>query len=424
MMCAAAAVVALAGVVRWMDLHRADGEVLENRNVRVVFVDSEADLDADRAADLLGLSQPRAGELDVASPDSAHAPSEVRAGELEVCVRFGGEPLSDAGVELLDITGALDVRARTDRDGLARLAARSGGWHTVRVEAADGTLAVREWEQGSARRMQFDFGGSSLAGQAFDCDGRPWAHAPLQVIQSAGDGAVRRELHADGDGRFQCAGLVAGSVTVAEALAQRGASEPRAATTVLGEGQGARLDLGFADALVAWRGLVRLRSARVLEEELELLAVESQRGWVEHVRSDEFGRIDARLRSGDWSVQVLAIDGVVEVLALELRSEDVERDVDLPGTCLRATLNLPSIALAEPEARGVLSIERGEGAQWVQVTPRDGRALVCGLAAGSWRFAAHRSGLEPEGASEWVVEGWEDVLDVTLEVLWGVPEDS
>ena len=415
MMCAAAAVVSLAGVVRWMELHRADGEVLENRSVRVVLVESEADL--------MGLSAPRAHELEVASPDGAQVPSGGNGSELEVLVRFGGEPLSDVSAELLDITGETDVRGQTDRDGLARLAVRSEGWHTLRVIAPDGSYAVRAWERGTASRMEFDFGSSSLAGQAFDCDGRPWAHAALHVIQPAGAGEVRRELRADAEGRFQCAGLVAGPVTVAEALAQPGASELRRASTTLAEGQSARLDLGLAAAVVAWRGLVRMRSGRVLDEELELLAIETQRGWVEHLRCDAFGRVDARLRSGNWSVQALSIDGVVEVGQLELRDEDLERDLTLPGTCLRATLSLPSIALVEPEVRGVVSIERDVRAELVQVTPRDGRVLVCGLQAGSWRLAAHRSGIDPDGWSEWIVAGWEDELDVTLDVLWGIPEE-
>lgn len=415
MMCAAAAVVSLAGVVRWMELHRAEGEVLENRTVRVVVVESEQELEA--------LSAPASAGLEVARPEHDASVGAGIAGALEVLVRLGGEPLSDAAAELLDITGDIDVRGRTDRDGLARLSVRSDGWHTLRVVAPDGSKAVREWDSASAPRVEFDFGSASLAGQAFDCDGRPWAHAALHVLQPCGDSVVRRELRADGLGRFSCEGLVAGPVTLAEALAQPGASEARSATTELGEGESARLDLGVADATVAWRGLVRLRSGRVLDEELELLAVEGRRGWVERLRSDALGRIEAQLRSGDWSVQALAIDGSVEVGRLELRAEDVEQDVTLPGACVRVSLQLPSSALAEPDARAVLSIERSEEADLCQITPRDGRVLVCGLRPGNWRLAAHRSGLEPDDWHEVVVEEWDELLEPTLEVLWGVPEE-
>ena len=415
MMCAAAAVVSLAGVVRWMELHRAEGEVLENRTVRVVVVESERELEQ--------LSAPASSGPELAPAAFDLERASVVGGALEVLVRIGGEPLSDAAAELLDITGDTDVEGRTDRDGLARLAVRSDGWHTLRVVAPDGSRAVREWDSASAPRVEFDFGSASLSGQAFDCDGRPWAHAELHVLQTLGNGVVRRELRADGAGRFSCEGLVAGPVTLAEAVAQPGASDVRSASTQLGEGESVRLDLGVADATVRWRGLVRLASGRVLDEELDLLAVEGRRGWVERLRSDAFGRVEAQLRSGDWIVQALAIDGTVEVGRLELRAEDVERDLSLPGACARVSLALPSSALAEPDARAVLSIERGEGPDLFQVTPRDGRVLLCGLRPGLWRLSAHRSGIEPEAWHELAVEEWDELLETALEVLWGVPEE-
>lgn len=415
MMCAAAAVMSLAGVVRWMELHRSEGAVLENRTVRVVVVESEAELEA--------LSAPVAAVTDVASPGGDAATETGAVGLLEVLVLLGGEPLSGTTAELLDITGVTDVRGETDREGSVRLRVRSDGWHTLRVAAPDGTLAVREWESGQRRRVEFEFGSSSVVGRAFDCDGRPWAHAALHVTQDAADGAVRREVRADGEGRFACEGLLPGSVTVSEAVAQRGASAVRSATTVVGEGESARLDLGHADAQVEWRGLVRLRSGRVLDEELELLLVEEHRGWIERLRSDGLGRISATLPSGDWSVQALAMDGAIEVGRLELRSGAVEQDVMLPGTTLRMTLELPSVALAEPAARSIVTIERGEGADWLQLVSHEGRAVVCGLSAGRWRLAAHRSGLEPDVWSEVEVGEWDELVEFSLPVNWAAPEE-
>jgi hypothetical protein len=415
MMCAAAAVVSLAGVVRWMELHRAEGAVLENRTVRVVLVESEAELEA--------LSAPVAVATDVASPVGEVATETGAAGLLEVRVLLGGEPLSGTTAELLDITGVTDVRGQTDRDGLVRLDVRSDGWHTLCVAAPDGTRAVCEWESGQRRRIEFDFGSSSVEGRAFDCEGRPWAHAALYVTQDAADVPIRREVRTDGEGRFSCVGLVPGSVTVSEAVAQPGASEVRRASTVVGEGESARLDLGHADARVEWRGLVRLRSGRVLDEELELLVVEVNRGWIERLRSDGLGRIAGSLRSGDWSVQALAMDGAVEVGRLELRSDAVEQDVVLPGTTLRMTLELPSVALAEADARAIVSVERGEGADWLQLVPQAGRAIVCGLPPGNWRLSAHRSGLEPEAWIEVPVAEWDELLELTLPVHWAALEE-
>ncbi len=406
----AAAVVSLAGVVRWMELHRAEGAVLENRTVRVVVVESEAELEA--------LSVPAAAVTDVASPVGEAATAPIAAGLLEVRVLLGGEPLSGVTTELLDITGLIDVRGRTDRDGLVRLDVRSDGWHTLRVAAPDGTLAVREWESSGPGRVEFDFGSSSVIGQAFDCNGMPWPDAALHVLQDTADGPVRRELRTDGMGRFSCAGLVRGRVTVAEAVAQPGASDLCSASAELEEGECAELELGMADALVAWSGLVRLRSGRVLDEELELLAVETRRGWVERLRSDQSGRIAHGLRSGSWSVQALAVDGTVEVARLELRAEAVAQDVVLPAAALRVNLELPAAALAEPEVRAVVTLRLGDEAALLQIIPREGRQLVCGLAPGRWRIAAHRSGLEPEDWLEVSVEASDELLERTIPVLW------
>jgi len=407
MMCAAAAVVSLAGVVRWMELHRAGGDVLENRTVRVVVVEDEAQLEA--------LSAPAEPELAVARPDAARALGSVREGELEVLVRLGGEPLSGAAAELVDVTGESDVSGRTDRDGIVRLSLRSEGWHTLRVVAPDGSRAVREWESGSERSVEVAFGSAALTGQAFDCEGRPWAHAALHVIQASGGAAVRRELRCDGEGRYACAGLVAGPVTVAEASVQPGASEVRSASTVIADGESARLDLGLPDAMVEWRGLVRLRSGRVLDEALDLLAVETSRGWVERLRCDELGRVTARLRSGDWSVQALALDGSVEVGRLILRADSLEQDVTLPGACLRVTLEGGAVVLAEESARPLVSLESGEAGA-LQLTPREGRLFLCGLPPGVWRVAAHCGSGEPEDWRELLVEEWDELLEVALPV--------
>jgi len=404
MMCAAAAVVSLAGVVRWMDLHRAGGEVLENRIVRVVVEDK---------AQLEVLSAPAETELAVAPPGAARALGSVPEGELEVLVRLGGEPLSGVEAELFDVTGERDASGRTDRDGIVRLSLRSERWHTLRVVAPDGSRAVREWKSGSERSVEVAFGSASLSGQAFDCEGHPWAHAALHALQSSGSEVIRRELRCDGEGRFACAGLLAGPVTVAEASAQPGASEVRSASTVIADGESARLDLGMPDATVEWHGFVRLRSGRVLDEAFDLLAVETSRGWVERLRSDELGRIAARLRSGDWSVQALAFDGSVEVGRLALRADSLEQDVTLPGACLRATLEPGETALVEERARPLVSLECGEAGA-LQLTLREGRLFLCGLPPGTWRVAAHCGSGEPEDWRELLVEEWEELLEVAL----------
>jgi hypothetical protein len=411
MMCAAAAVVSLAGVVRWMDLHRAEGEVLEQREIRVVEVP--------RGVDPAQISAPREFE-----PNNAVDVASVAGpkGASRIVVTLGGEPLAGAAVELVDASGTVVQHGATGADGSLVVDGAITGEFTLRASVVAMTRVHSTWAAGTATR-RVDFGHAALEGVAYDCDGRPMAYAELLVRQSQGDSELWRSVQTDSSGRYRCNGLVEGPVRLEEVERALGAAQARTAGVKLGEAELARLDLGQPDVLVEWSGTLRTELGRAIDEPLDLLVVETQRGWVERVRCDDLGGFAVALRSGDWVAQVASIDGVLEVARVELRDRPVVQDAVLRGTCLRARLACTGSSFDGSEGDVQISIW-SEGSEDLRVfRPRAGRCVVAGLSPGRWEFAAHRVGLEPRSEGALQVFDGQDVLDIELPLLWEALEE-
>lgn len=405
MMCAAAAVVSLAGVVRWMDLHRAQGDVLEQREIRVIEVQ--------RGVEPAQLSAPRESEPSFAG---VATPAGTRGGSSRLVVELGGEPLAGAAVELVDATGNIAQRGSTGAEGELLVESHFAGNLTLRLSVVAMTRVHSTWTPGTATR-RIEFGHATLEGTAYDCEGRPMAHAELLVRQSCGEAELWREVQTDASGRYRCNGLVEGEVRLEEVERAIGAAQARTARAEIGEAELARLDLGQPDALVGWSGTLRTELGRAIDEPLELLVVEEKRGWVERVRCDELGSFAVRLRSGDWIAQVGSIDGTMEVARVELREQPVVRDPVLRGTCLRVRLSY-SAAGAESESTALLSLRSPGSDELHAFTPRGGRCFVAGLCPGAWEVSAQRAGMEPHPDGALRVYDGQDLLEIDLPVLW------
>ncbi len=410
MMCAAAAVVSLAGVVRWMDLHRAQGEVLEQREIRVVEVP--------RGVDPAQLSAPRESEASVAG---VAVPDAALGGASAIVVTLGGEPLEGAAVELVDATGSIALRGMTGAGGELPVETTLSGNLTLRVSVVAMTRVHSTWTAGTAT-TRVDFGHAALEGTAYDCEGRPMAHAELLVRQSRGESELWRVVQTDSSGRYRCDGLVEGEVRLEETERATGAAQARAAHAEIGEAEVARLDLGQLDALVEWSGTLRTELGRAVDEPLELLVVETQRGWVERVRCDELGSFTVRLRSGDWVAQVASIDGTMEVARVALREQPVAHDPVLRGTCLRVRLSFSADG-EEAESAALLSIRSPGSEELHAFTPRDWRCFVAGLGPGAWEVSAQQAGMEPQPDGALQVYDGQDLVEIELPVLWEPREE-
>lgn len=422
--CAAAAMVCIVAVTRYVKVQAARDEAVRVEATRVARQAREAREAEGAAAKAVqaelaaasaeAVAQPVASET-IESEPLAGAPQSKGPSQLVVQVDDEGRALADVPVECVNDAGAKLGEGRTDAQGRVSFTHFAAVRCTVRVEAPQGVWTSVRAELGASESVaRVALGSARLEGRVWDRDGRVAVGVPLVIRQTLPDSGLElvRELRTDVDGWYHGSNLA----VLPTRIEDGDSSIPRVSRAELSAAAPARVDLGQPDGKFEWRGRLVTSGGTWIDEPLELKLVENQRGWSMNVLCAADGSFATRLRTGDWVALATGVDGAFEVAKVALRDADVEQDAVL-GTCLR--LVLPQLERERNLSEIAIALRPQDSDDLRELTPRGGRIVVAGVQPGMWQVDARRIGLEFEAENALEVSVAEGALvELTLDVRW------